>query len=768
MKKLLFSILLVLITSLIHSQGTHLEWAKQMGGVTYESGFSIAVDKSNNVYTTGFHMGAGDYDPGSGVYNLYCSGDEDIFIQKLDQNGNFIWAKKIGAQSDQIAWAIDVDTNNNVYVAGNFANTVDFDPGPNTFNLSSSYSKDMFVLKLDSNGSFIWAKQLSGTSTKSVKSIKVDHLGDILVTGYFSGTVDFDPDTSTTHNMYTNYGSGAVFILKLDSNGNYLWVKSAGGAGLCRGIGVDVDTSNNVYVCGYFTLIVDFDPGTPIQNDTSYGGSDMFVLKLNSSGIYQWSRHMGGPGTDQSNAIICDNYGNVYTTGNFYDSVDFDPGIDTTMFISSGYNDIYVQKLSSNGDFEWASHIATTHYDYGKGIAIDNNQNVYTTGQYNSGDTYISKHDSLGNLVYLNTNLNGYSNGEDILVDDDDYIYVTGLFSGTNDFDFSMSSFNISSFGAWDIFTAKYSQCNLSGSVDSVIACSSYTWMDGITYTSSNNTATYTLTNAVGCDSVISLYLIINSPSVSVDSVVACDTFTWVNGVTYSSSNDSASIVLTNSNGCDSILSLDLVINPSYSIIDNIIACNQYTWMDGNTYTSSNSTAYQTLVSSKGCDSTIFLNLTIDSVSDISVSQTGNTIISNNISGSFQWLDCNNNYSIISGETNNIYIPTVNGNYAVEITENNCIDTSICVSIISISLQEHDKNSVKLYPNPNNGDFYIDFGELDVESFTISTVQGKMVYKHFKPMENSIHLSLDLPPSVYILKLNTTTDVYFYKIVIQE
>ncbi len=765
--KLVYNLLFLLLTTTIYSQNPHFEWAKKMGGVSYESGLAIATDKNNNVYTTGYYMSNTDFDPNTGVFNLYCSGDEDIFIQKLDKNGNFIWAKKIGNQYGQIAWAIDVDTNNNVYIAGEFGGTVDFNPSADTAYLTSSVMHDAFILKLDSNGNYIWAKQLSGTSKKIISSIKIDHYGNIIVTGYFSGNVDFDP-SSTINNIYSNYGSKDIFILKLDTNANLLWVKTIGGTSQDYGKSIAIDNNDNIYVTGMFSGTVDFNTGAPILNYTSYGSSDIFVLKLNSNGIYQWSKHMGGSGNDRGSAIVCDDYGNVYTTGSFFNTVDFNPNTATSTLTSTGYSDIYIQKLSPNGIFKWVRQISNIHYDYGKAIAIDNFQNLYITGQYKSGDTFISKLDSAGNSIYLSSNHNGYSNGTGICIDNENNILITGIFSGFHDFNLSSSSYYLSSNGNWDIFVAKHSQCIATSSTDSIVACGSYTWLDSITYTASNNSATYTITNTNGCDSIIRLNLTINNPSIAIDSIIACDSFTWTNGITYSTSNNTANYILTNANGCDSLRSLKLVINPSYIIIDSINACNQFTWIDGNTYYSSNITASYPLISTMGCDSTHLLHLTIDSVSDLSLSITGATVTANNANGTFQWLNCNNNYSIIMGAINSSFSPMINGNYAVEITENSCIDTSACVQINNVSIYKQNRNIVKLFPNPNKGEFNIDYGELNVESITINDLQGKIIYKSFKPLLAPIHLLLDIEQGIYILKLNTSQDVYIYKIIIQD
>ena len=153
---------------------------------------------------------------------------------------------------------------------------------------------------------------------------------------------------------------------------------------------------------------------------------------------------------------------------------------------------------------------------------------------------------------------------------------------------------------------------NSNTGVDVQEHCDTYTWIDGNTYTSSNNTATFTLTNAVGCDSVVTLDLTINNSNTGVDVQEHCDTYTWIDGNTYTSSNNTATFTLTNAVGCDSVVTLDLTINNSNTGVDVQEHCDTYTWIDGNTYTSSNNTATFTLTNAVGCDSVVTLDLTIN------------------------------------------------------------------------------------------------------------------------------------------------------------
>ena len=195
------------------------------GGTQLDYVNGMAVDSSGNVYTTGTFRGTADFDPGAGTANLTSNGNDDIYVSKLDSSGNYVWAKNFGTASCcEQGYGIAVDSSGNVYTIGTFKNTVDFDPGAGTANLTASGFLDAFVLKLDSSGNYVWAKSFTGTGNVYAASMAVDSSGNIYTTGYFTETADFDPGAGTAN--LTSNGGYDVFVSKLDSSGNYVWAKS--------------------------------------------------------------------------------------------------------------------------------------------------------------------------------------------------------------------------------------------------------------------------------------------------------------------------------------------------------------------------------------------------------------------------------------------------------------------------------------------------------------------------------------------------------------
>ncbi len=384
-------------------------WARRLGGGSTDTPTGITVDNSGNVYITGGFEGTGDFDPGSGTAILSSAGGFDAFVSKLDSVGNHVWARRMGGSSLDVSTGIAVDDSGNVYTAGYFQSTADFNPGSGTANLTSAGGEDAFVSKLDSAGNFVWANRVGGAGNDLPLGIAVDNSGSVYTTGYFEGSVDFDPGSLTT--TLTSAGNEDVFVSKLDSAGNFVWAKRMGGTNVERGIGIAVDDSANVYTTGFFEGTADFDPGSGTANLLSAGSYDAFVLKLDSAGNYVWAKRMGGSSDEAARGIAIDGFGNIHVAGSFQGTADFDPGSGTTNLASAGDYDVFVFKLDSTGNYVWARRMGGSSTENSAGIAVDSSGNVVTTGS----------------------------------------------FGGTADFDPGIGTANLTSSGDYDVFFAKLS-----------------------------------------------------------------------------------------------------------------------------------------------------------------------------------------------------------------------------------------------------------------------------------------------------------------------
>ncbi|MCJ8289762.1 MAG: T9SS type A sorting domain-containing protein [Crocinitomicaceae bacterium] len=291
--------------------------------------------------------------------------------------------------------------------------------------------------------------------------------------------------------------------------------------------------------------------------------------------------------------------------------------------------------------------------------------------------------------------------------------------------------------------------------------CNSYTWIDGATYTSSNNVAAFNIVGgaANGCDSLITLDLTIINSAAGTETRTECNSYAWIDGTTYSLSNNTATfnIVGGAANGCDSLVSLDLTILNSAIGTETRTECNSYTWIDGLEYIYSNNTATFNIVGGavNGCDSLVFLDLTINSVSDNTTSLIGATITTNNSSATYAWLDCDNNNSPIFGETNQSFTASLNGNYAVELTENGCVDTSACVAITTVEIMEHFlSNEFIVYPNPTHGTITIEFENVNEQlQVILYSLTGQVIENRIFQNTEKIQLDINAPAGIYILEV---------------
>jgi len=682
MKKFYVAVLFLILSQLTIAQDHALKWVNQIGGSADDEGRSITTDIGGNVYTTGYFVGIVDFDPGVGTTNLISKGGNDIFIQKLNSAGNLLWVKQIGGNVDDFGYSITTDAVGNVYTTGCFEGTVDFDPGAGITNLTSNGNCDIFIQKLDSAGNLLWVVQRGGTYWDYGYSITIDTSGNVYTTGCFQGTVAFGPGAGTIY--LTSAGSRDIYIQKLNSAGNFLWVKQIGWISQDIGYSITTDVSGNVYTTGCFMGTVDFDPGIGTFYLTAVGDRDIYIQKLDASGNFLWANQMGGIRWDCGYSITLDDSCNVYTTGYFNKTVDFNPGPGTINLTSKGDRDIFIQKLDNAGNFLWVKQMGGTFKDEGYSITTDVGGNVYTIGYFNNtvdfdpgtgitnltsaagDDIFIQKLDSAGNFLWVKQmGGNSHDIGYSITIDVSGNIFTTGSFDGTADFNPGAGTTNLTSAGNRDIFIQKLSQCTPTAGTDVITACFSYTWIDGIAYTASNNTATHTLSNAAGCDSVVTL------------------------------------------------------------------------------------------------------NLTIDTV-DISLSVADPSITANAIGASYQWLDCNNNFAAIAGETSQSFTATANGNYAVEVTQNSCVDTSVCVTISTAGIDASTPLSVhgiKVYPNPSTGKIFIE-GE-NIQTIEIINPIGQII-KQYTVRNKSILIDISSQrKGIYFLRITTNNGVVIDKVVLR-
>jgi hypothetical protein len=444
-----------------------VEWTKLFETSNYDQvGQSIAIDNNGNAYITGQFDGTVDFDPGPGVFNLTAQ-QRDIYVCKLDSTGGFVWAISVAGDGttnnfDDMGKSIALDGNNNVYITGIFKDTVDFDPGPGFFNLiaasdiwSGTTYSDAFVLKLDINGDFLWARNLGGFGDENGISIAIDSADNVYTAGWFEYGGDFDPGVGQFNLSIPNWAQYGLYISKLDVNGDFVWAKTVGSnyndyiMYYDRSIAMTLDESGFLYLLG-------------VVSPEGTGTWPVLLSKFNLNGDSIWAKEivgyisvpqntLGGDNHTNGLHIASDPVGNIHITGVFAGTIDFDPGpaVYNLTADPNSYRKVFILKLDSNGDFLWAKSFG--HNTVSRSICLDNSGNVYTTGIFENyadfdpglglsdtlylddydfastlGDAcFISKLDSNGDFLWADGMLQAQQSNALVVADNGD-IYATG------------------------------------------------------------------------------------------------------------------------------------------------------------------------------------------------------------------------------------------------------------------------------------------------------------------------------------------------------
>jgi len=407
MEKMFFTLIgrIVLVVSLIvsaeQSFGQEIPVYKWANGTQHRVCYAgtdfivTASDAVGNAYVMSRFCNTFDADPGTGVFELSAdnSNYDDIFLIKFDNNGKFVWAKSFGdAPYFNFPTAIQIDASGNVFAATYYQ--IGF----------ADFRTNIF--KFDIAGNPLWKKTIY-TAKGYGNSMVLDASQNVLITGDFSGTIDFDPGAGVQE-LISNGAEVDLFVLKLDNNGNFVWAKGTGGTGTERGTSITTDKSGNIIVGGFYSGTADFNPNATAFNLTSAGQIDVFILKLTASGNFIWAKSMGGTEADRLTSIAVNAAANIFATGFFKGSGDFDPNAGTTMLTAFSSNatlqtDIFLMRLNADGSFGWASGFGGADNDEGRAIATDAEGNLIFTGIFN-GTVDFDPGASVHNLVSIGQN----------------------------------------------------------------------------------------------------------------------------------------------------------------------------------------------------------------------------------------------------------------------------------------------------------------------------------------------------------------------------
>lgn len=339
----------------------NIAWVKTVGGKQNDLGKAIK-------YWNGALYLAGVFEDTAYFENtvLISKGEADLFVSKYDMEGNLIWVKQAGGTQNDFLSGMDVDDEGNIVIAGNYESSISFDTLlRNTNNLFG----ESYIAKYSNNGDALWAKTVTGTNTNLTTDIAYENNGNYLITGFFSGNYNLGGSSISSSTQ-----SYDILIGKLDKNGNTVWLKKAGSIAEDAAQAICADKDGNAFITGYFTRTATFD-----NNSIDYlDYNDIFIAKYAPDGSNLWARAGTGSQLDGGFGITTDNDGNVYGTGMFMFTLDFD-GWQRT---SSNGRDVYIVSYSPSGNVRWLTSAGGVNTDAGLDLAVKANGNIALCGYY--------------------------------------------------------------------------------------------------------------------------------------------------------------------------------------------------------------------------------------------------------------------------------------------------------------------------------------------------------------------------------------------------
>jgi hypothetical protein len=476
MKKIILSLLFIIV-SILAASGQTFNWAYSAGSQYYpDMGQVIRVDSQGNTYVSGFFNGTVQFDPNSDDYTFTAPNPpfgREYFLEKFDAGGNFLWVKVFndsGAFSDAV---FEIDSQDNIYFSSTFSGTVDINPGDGQDLRTTYANSNAFIIKLNSNGDYIYGKTFEFYNDAYVTStaITIDSAGDIVLAGEFYGIVDFDFSLAEKIIVGTQYFANN-YIMKMSSDGEFIWVKNFTEAFFRT---IKTDSQNNIIAGGGQRGAVDMNPGVGIfmLDSHNYNTVNLFVLKLDTDGNFAWVKSA----QDRSDpteintyydeaitSVAIDNEDNIYFTGSFMNFIDFSSG--GVNHVLETQNDIYdsnafLGKYNAEGDLLWIKLMEgnnTTHSASNSSgssltnvLTIANDGSLYHgftfTGTYNYtingvantvtnnmyGIAFMVVDKNNGNLESIYYTTSTESNNLHLwdMSTHDNYLYATGFFTDT-------------------------------------------------------------------------------------------------------------------------------------------------------------------------------------------------------------------------------------------------------------------------------------------------------------------------------------------------
>ncbi len=780
-------------------------WVKVIGDDTgtLQSAHKVVSDSSNNIYVLGNWPITGapfDADPGPGVFTLTPQTNQAGYLISLDPNGDFRWAQIVPTNEvGETALDNDLvyDDNGALLLTASFSGAYDFDQGAGTFNMSS-VGISSFVLKLDLDGNFIWAKGL--LDNIRARAIDCSSNGDIFLTGVFQGSPDFDPNAGTA-TISSNGPLTDGFVLKLTSNGDFMWVKGFGGTDFERMHDIACDNNGEVYVTGDYEGTTDLDPGAGVFSATASGARDNFVLHLDNLGDFVWANPITVDQELDFFELDVDTSNNLYIGGYVEDTIDIDPSINVFEISASPSTilndnvDVFFAKVDPSGNLVWVRVIGGEVVDQFHDIHVAKNFDVHIVGLYDETVDFdpgpgTATYTSVGSYDGFNAKFSqcfqsaptpDLSTLSDVTADCqvNNIIpptaseFCTGSITGIPDVTFPITTQGTTTvtwtYDAGNGFVTTQTQnviisdnspptpnqtnlpdINAQCEIDTIIPpTATDNCLGNVTITSdavfpitTNTTVTWTYEDENGNAATQTQSVIVmdtNPPVPNITSLSDIDSECPVTSLTAPTATDNCSATISVTN--DAVLPIE-----SSTLVT-------WTYDDGNGNTSTQTQN----VNITPIDVSTTLDLLMDNTQEISANASGYT---------YQWIeDCDGTNTLISGATNQAFYPSTNGSYAVIISNGICSDTSDCVIIDDLNLDEYTHSLIRVFPNPTNGTFTVQSDNLDEAThIKIYNTLGQRIEFKTETSSGSVVVEFAAKPGLYFLKIENQRPIQIIKL----
>lgn len=762
MKKIYILIGLILLVVKIGFSQT-FQWVKTIGSVNGDLITGIAASNDGFVYVTGNFQDTIDLDNGPGVYPLISStfsyyegqfdtisGDRQLFLAKYTSDGQIVWGKQFGGYYQDFAGIIKLDNTGDIILTGSYYFSIDLNYSDTLNAFGISNAQNSFIAKFSPDGELIWDRRYeSGAYLPEynydytnfiVNDIAFNDDNSMILCGTTTGQIDTYLNTVFNQNVINNRNT--VFYQKLNSNGvsEYLkFIKGSSSTLFSSYIqAVSINQQGEFTLAGNFSDSLWINPDDPnyfidldsLSVQSPYG----FFAHYNAAGVFQWSKSIIGGNFLLIRDMVIDSYGNHYVAGEFSQppgfndtrpAIDFDPGpgqyIVPTESINSNTSSAFLASYTPSGDFRWAFWMVSPDYNtYLNGsvqgnfleldaaerlifggslksvvLDIDRGPNVVSlqsdvTGINGASSPFIARYTTNGNyLSHKQFRGAGSCWQSGLSLDSSGSIYSSGFFAGYYKFNFpnnlvtSSTDFTSYNFPLGEFWEAQ----------------------DGF-FTKHQNCIQKTYISQTICSGDSMLY----------------------NGYQLKSSGQYPRVISTNS-GCDQVEILNLNVIPAIAVNQFIGICEGETFTIGN-QTFNQSGIYQIVFpASNGCDSLVTTNLTVESLNaQISLVDNVYSALNAPVDATFQWLDCNSNFDPLIAEVYPSFIASSNGNFALEISNGDCRDTSNCQAFLSLGLHTIPANQFSVYPNPADETLILE-SEFPNLPIRILDVQGRLIFE---------------------------------------